>query len=80
MAATINVVEGINILLKYCDGDLKDSYNLTAEHNVIYFTDFPSHKVTEDDRNKLVQLGWIMDSCYESHSGYDVGDSWMMLL
>lgn len=58
MSNTKDVLEGITILLKYCT--VKDGYNLSAEHDVLYFS-ATDQVVSEQDFDRLSSLGWSQD-------------------
>jgi hypothetical protein len=52
------LIDGLNILVKYFDDP--DSYNVGAEHDVIYVypTDRP---VDKEDVKALIELGWFQE-------------------
>lgn len=54
MAQLKEIIEGMQILIKYCD---PDSHDCAAEHDEIYFggEDLP---ITEEDKAQLEKLGW----------------------
>lgn len=48
------IIEGMQILQKYYE---KDGWHVGAEHDIIYMYE-TSRPVSEEDREKLDQLGW----------------------
>ncbi len=54
MAQLRQVIEGMQILIKYCD---PNSHEIAAEHDEIYFGD-EGLEVTEEDKKRLDELGW----------------------
>lgn len=57
---TDKIIAGINILSPYYAKP--HGYNLGADHDVLYMyaTERP---VSEDDRRKLIELGWGQEAC-----------------
>jgi len=53
-------IEGIKILEKYVPEDELQSFGVQFEHDQIYFGS-ESWVTDEDDRNKLVELGWYVE-------------------
>jgi hypothetical protein len=65
MAKISDVIEGLQILAKYCD---PDSHDIAARHDEIYAGPDDPSVVTEDDAALLRVLGW---------NYYDDGRGWM---
>jgi hypothetical protein len=74
---TKNIVKGLQILQKYMKD--KEGYNISAEHDVIYFhvTDYP---IPNSDLEELVNLGWFQENAeYEDEFtiwSYDPASGW----
>ena len=77
-----NLIEGLKIFKKYYEKE-GDNYCISAEHDVfyVYKTDKP---ITEEDFNKLIDLGWIQEDvdgeedgeANRKYSKYDQYESW----
>lgn len=62
MATVRKVIDGLTILARY-DPDGLDSHSVSAEHDVIYGPGpGDPDAVTEEDRERLEELGWHLDS------------------
>ncbi len=55
MATIRQVTEGLQILMKYSD---PDEHNIKSTHDEIFGPDCRLDDVSEEDRSKLVELGW----------------------
>jgi hypothetical protein len=55
MAKISDVIEGLQILLKYCNPNSQD---IAAEHDVIMAGPDDCAEISEEDRVKLEALGW----------------------
>jgi hypothetical protein len=78
-STTSNVVEGIIILLQYCNE--KDSHNLSANDETLYFSG-TDRRVSEDDYNKLNRLGWFVTEHNDksSYADYDFNNVWQIFV
>ncbi len=57
MAAIRDIVDGLNILLKYAPEDI-----LCAEYNIIYAgPEIDENTLSEYDKEKMEALGWFFD-------------------
>lgn len=53
-------IEGVNIIAKYLTDDMRNEYNISAEHDQFWFCD--GDIVTDEiDVERLNDLGWFID-------------------
>ncbi len=63
----MNFVEGVNIIARHLPEERKQSFDIHAEHDQIWFCE---HDLIPDgkDKERLLELGWFEDedswSCY----------------
>jgi hypothetical protein len=62
MASLNAVIEGLEILAKYCEKG-RDSHEISASHDVIYAGPACEGEgsIPEPDRKRLDELGWFYD-------------------
>ena len=53
-------IEGVNILAKYIPEDRKDSYDVNAEHDQLWFCQY-DWVTDEKDKARLEEIGWFED-------------------
>jgi hypothetical protein len=63
VANLLCVIEGLQILAKYVDANSND---VAAEHDVIYGPYAADLNITDEDKEKLEELGWFIDSEVDS--------------
>lgn len=56
-----NFIEGINILAKHLPEERKESFDLQAEHDQLWFCEFDLVPDGED-KDRLLELGWFEDA------------------
>ena len=69
MTTIRKAIEGLKILEKYIDEKAPGGDFLYAEHDVIY-TIIDADRVTPEDKKKLEEAGWHIDSEFECWSTY----------
>ncbi len=67
MATIRNVVEGLQILIKYSD---PDEHNIQSEHDEIFGPGVSPDQMTEEDRKGLESYGWHYDKGLDSWKTY----------
>ncbi|MDD5008563.1 MAG: hypothetical protein PHC68_09245 [Syntrophorhabdaceae bacterium] len=64
-----DLIEALQIFLKYKN----ETYPTHCEHDVMYIMDVTKEEVSEEDRKRLGELGFI----YDEDSDEGAGEGWM---